>query len=196
MIPNIPIEYKSDRLRLRRYSPEYAEAYFYMLRENQIHLREFMPEKLAGARNVEEVGAVIHWLIEEWERGEIFIWGLWEKNSEEYVGEVYLANADWNVPCIEVGYFIVQKHVGKGYATEACLTACSIAFEKLGVRRMELQCAADNEKSVQVALRCGFTLEGRLRERNHKRDGSTVDRLWFGLLLCEWQDSKIKFPKA
>jgi RimJ/RimL family protein N-acetyltransferase len=38
-----------------------------------------------------------------------------------------------------------------------------------------------------VALRCGFTLEGRLRQRGRRKDGSSVDRLWFGLLRNEWQ---------
>jgi RimJ/RimL family protein N-acetyltransferase len=99
MTPNIPIEFTSERLRLRRYSPENAEAYFCMLGENQKHLHEFMPENLASARDVEEVRAVILWMIEEGERGEIF-------------------------------------------------------------------------------------------NRNYKRDGTTVDRLWFGLLLREWQNSK------
>jgi ribosomal-protein-serine acetyltransferase len=100
---------------------------------------------------------------------------------------VYLANADWEVPCIEVGYFTVQDQGGKGYAAEATRTACRIAFERLGVRRVELQCAADNEKSARVARRCGFTLEGRLRERHPKKDGPPVDRLWFGLLRFEWR---------
>jgi [ribosomal protein S5]-alanine N-acetyltransferase len=192
MIPAIPTEYTSERLLLRRYRPEDAPAYFRMLGENQVHLREFMPAILVNVQNADDVRAVIDWQIEEWQRGELFIMGLWEKSRGEYVGEVYLANADWDVPCIEVGYFTVKQQGGKGYASEACRVACRIAFERLGVRRVELQCAADNEKSARVAQRCGFTLEGRLRERSHKKDGSLVDRLWFGLLQSEWQDSLSK----
>jgi RimJ/RimL family protein N-acetyltransferase len=192
MKPVIPTEYTSERLLLRRYRPEDAPAYFRMLGENQVHLREFMPAILVNVQNADDVRAVIEWQIEEWQRGKLFIMGLWEKSSVEYVGEVYLANADWDVPCIEVGYFTVQQQGGKGYASEACREACRIAFERLGVLRVELQCAADNEKSARVALRCGFILEGRLRERSHKRDGSLVDRLWFGLLQREWQDSLSK----
>ena len=194
MTLNIPIEFPSEHLLLKRYRPENAEVYFNMLMENKTHLREFMPENLASAKNVDAVREVLLWMIKEWERGELFIWGLWEKTSGEFVGEVYLANPDWKVPCIEVGYFTVQKHGGKGYASEACRAACSIAFEKLGVRRVELQCASDNEKSARVALHCGFMLEGRLRDRNHKKDGTVVDRLWFGLLPGEWEDLITKFP--
>ncbi len=189
MTQTIPTRYTSERLLLRRYRLADAPAYFHMLRENQAHLREFLPSILETVQNEDDIRAVIAWYIRQWRRGELFIMSMWEKSSGEYVGEVYLANADWNVPCIEVGYFTVQHQGGKGYASEATRAACRIAFEGLGVRRVELQCAADNEKSARVALRCGFTLEGRLRERNHKKDGPPVDRLWFGLLRSEWQAS-------
>ena len=116
----------------------------------------------------------------------MFILGMWERAGGAFVGEVYLANPDWEVPCIEAGYFTVERQGGKGYASEALRAVCRIAFERMGVRRVELQCAADNEKSARVARRCGFTLEGRLRERAHKKDGPPVDRLWFGLLRSEW----------
>ncbi len=191
-MPTPPTEYYSKRLLLRRYTPEDAPSYFRMLGENQAHLREFMPDNLANVQNADDVRVVFEWQSEAWQRGEVFIWGLWEKSSGEYVGEVYLANPDWNVPCIEVGYFTAQHQGGKGYASEACREACRIAFERLGMRRVELQCAADNEKSARVAQRCGFTLEGRLRERTHKKEGPPVDRLWFGLLQGEWQDSLTK----
>jgi RimJ/RimL family protein N-acetyltransferase len=189
-VPALPTEFYSERLRLRRYRPEDAPAHFAMLRENQSHLHEFMPENLATARDVGDVQKFIEWQIEQWQLGELFILGLWEQASAAYVGEVYLANPDWAVPCIEIGYFIVEDQVGKGYATEAARLACRIGFEHMGVRRVELQCAADNAKSARVALRCGFTLEGCLRQRGHKKDGTPVDRLWFGLLRSEWLESR------
>ena len=189
MSPTLPTQFFSERLLLRRNRLADAPVYLRMLRENQAHLREYLPANMAAAQNEDDIRTLIRWQIRQWRRGEVFILGLWEKSSGEFVGEVYLANPDWEVPCIEVGYFTVQQQGGKGYASEAARTACRIAFEHLGVRRVELQCAADNEKSARVALHCGFTLEGRLRERGHKKDGPPVDRLWFGLLRAEWQDS-------
>ena len=54
---------------------------------------------------------------------------------------------------------------------------------------MDLQVRADNAASQRVAERCGFRLEGRQRLRHRKKDGTLVDRLWYGLLCSEWQDS-------
>ena len=118
MPPTLPTHFTSERLLLRRYRLADAPAYFRMLRENQAHLREFLPPNLAAAQNEDDIRAVITWQIKRWQRGELFILGLWEKSSGEYVGEVYLANADWEVPCIEVGYFTVQQQGGKGYAAK------------------------------------------------------------------------------
>lgn len=185
-LADLPTEYTSERLRLRPYCAADAPGYLQMLRENWAHLNEFMPAMLVDAKSEADIRACIAWENEEWQRGNLFIFGLWDKSSADYLGEVYLANPDWDVPCIEVGYFVVEKQTGKGYASEAARAALRIAFERMQVQRVELQCAADNEPSARVARRCGFTLEGRHRLRSHKKDGTLVDRLWFGLLRSEY----------
>lgn len=183
---DLPTEFETERLLLRRYQPGDAAAYWRMLRENRAHLREFLPKELEPARGEGDIREHFKWQEKVWRRGEIFILGMWERAGGAFVGEVYLANPDWEAQCIEAGYFTVKMQGGKGYAVEGLRAVCRIAFERMGVRRVELQCAADNEKSARVARRCGFTLEGRLRERAHKKDGPPVDRLWFGLLRSEW----------
>jgi RimJ/RimL family protein N-acetyltransferase len=102
--------------------------------------------------------------------------------------------AEWDVPRIEVGYFVVQAQTGKGYATEAARATVRFAFEHLGVLRVELQCRADNLASKRVAERCGFVYEGRMRQRHRKKAGDLVDVLWYGLLRSEWQDSVVAEP--
>jgi ribosomal-protein-serine acetyltransferase len=101
---------------------------------------------------------------------------------------VYLANADWGVACLEIVYFVVQNQPGKDYVTKTTRTAICFAFELLQVRRVELQCSVDNEKSIQVAQRSGFTLESCLRQSNHKKDDTLVEPLWFGLRRSEYLD--------
>jgi RimJ/RimL family protein N-acetyltransferase len=163
--------------------------YFQMLRTNWNHLYEFLPPSLMAVQSEEDAEVVIRRLMADWNLRNLFIFGVWEKTTGTYVGESYLANADWNVPRIEVGYFIVQESIGKGFATEAARATIRFAFEHLGVLRVELQCAADNEASIRVAEHCGFVYEGRFRERHRKKAGTVVDMLWYGMLLSEWQNS-------
>lgn len=187
LLLDIPTEFSSARLHLRRYQPEQDSAvYFQMLRANQDHLREFMPPMMEAVQNEADAENVLSQLVGEWQSRKLFIFGIWEKGSERFVGEAYLANPDWQVPCIELGYFVTKDNTGRGYAIEAAQATIQYAFERLGVVRVELQCAADNIASQRVAERCGFTLEGRQRQRQHKKDGTLVDRLWYGLLRYDY----------
>jgi RimJ/RimL family protein N-acetyltransferase len=183
-----PTEFASERLFLRAYQPGDGALYFRMIRENWDHLYEFLPHNLEVMQNEGDAEAVIRWLNSEWQQRNLFLFGVWEKASSNYIGETYLANPDWLVPSIEIGYLLVRASTGKGFATEAARATLRYAFEHLKVIRVDLQCRADNEASQHVAERCGFRLEGRQRLRHHKKDGALVDRLWYGLLRSEWHD--------
>ena len=185
----LPTEFSSQRLKLRRYQTEDSAAYCQMLQENCTHLHEFLPDSLAAIHTPADAERVFQQLAAAWQARSLFIFGVWELENGRYVGETYLANADWDVPCIELGYFVVQDQLGKGFAAEAAQATIRYAFAQLKVSRLVLQCAADNLASQRVAERCGFTLEGRQRQRQRKKDGSLVDRLWYGLLLPDYNET-------
>jgi RimJ/RimL family protein N-acetyltransferase len=80
------------------------------------------------------------------------------------LGGTGLHRADWSVPRFEIGYWRRSGEQGKGWITEAVRTLARFAFDHLGARRVEIRMASDNLKSRAVAERCGFTLEGVLRQ--------------------------------
>jgi ribosomal-protein-serine acetyltransferase len=192
LLLDLPTEFSSERLLLRCYRPGDGAMYHQMLRANWDHLYEFLPKSLLEVQSEEDAKIVIRKLMAEWNMRNLFIFGIWEKETGAYIGESYLANADWHVPRIEVGYFIVQAATGKGFATEAALATVRYAFEQLGALRVELQCRVDNPASKRVAEKCGFTFEGRFRQRHRKKSGALVDVLWYGLLRSEWQNSNLE----
>jgi RimJ/RimL family protein N-acetyltransferase len=187
---DLPTEFTSGRLLLRRYRPCDITMYYQMLHNNAKHLYEFLPSFLVNLRGEEDIKTWFDKQNTEWDALNLFIFGAWDKSTGVYVGESYLANPDWDVPRIEVGYFLVKEFKGKGYATESANAVIRYAFEQLKVLRIDLRCAADNMASIQVAKRCGFTQEGCFRQHHRKKDGALVDTLWFGLLLSEWQSMK------
>ena len=184
---SLPTEFTSQRLSCRRYRAGDGAVYHQMLQENWDHLYEFMPQQHLAIRSAEDAEVVLGRLVAEWKSRNLFIFGAWERTSGDYVGECYLANPHWEVPCIEIGYFIVRASTGRSYATEAAHALLRFAFTELGVERVELQSRADNVASQRVAERCGFTLEGRFRRRHRKKSGTLVDVLWYGLLSDEWR---------
>ncbi len=172
---------------LRRYRSNDIPMYSQMLQSNAEHLHEFLPPFLIDVQGEEEIKAWFEKQNTEWDARNLFIFGAWEKATGVYIGESYFAQPDWEVPRIELGYFLVKEATGKGYATEAANAAIRYAFEKMNVLRIDLRVVADNSASIKVAKRCGFTQEGCFRQYHRKKDGTLVDTLWFGLLLSEWQ---------
>jgi len=179
------VELVTERLLLRPYQPGDGAAYAQMYHENQDHVHEFMPDELRDMATEHDAEGQIRRMIRQWRAGKLFVFGAWARDGGAYVGEAYLANADWAVPCIELGYFVVASQTGRGYAVEAARAVTRFAFERLAVGRVELYCASDNLASARVAERIGFGREGCFRQRHRKRDGTLVDRLWYGLLRSE-----------
>jgi len=83
-----------------------------------------------------------------------------------------------------VGFWLTPAFRGRGIATHATRLLAGWAFGGLGVARLELTCAPDNEASQRVALRCGFVLEGILRSHTLFK-GTRRDTMVFSLLASD-----------
>jgi RimJ/RimL family protein N-acetyltransferase len=91
------------------------------------------------------------------------------------VGGTGLHRMDWNVPRFEIGYWCRPSLQGRGLVTEAVQTLTRFAFHTLRARRVELRMSSVNTKSRAVAERCGFTLEGMLRQASLDVSGRPRD---------------------
>ena len=98
------------------------------------------------------------------------------------VGATGFARVDWQVPAFEVGYWCRSGCTGQGYATEAAGVLTRFAFESLGARRVELRIDARNVRSVAVAERLGFELEGTLRRNVRDHHGVLRDTRIYALI--------------
>ena len=64
----------------------------------------------------------------------------------------------------EIGYGILEKHQGQGYATEAVRAACRWAFQHEEVKSLEAETDAGNAASQRVLQKCGFLPNGIIGE--------------------------------
>ena len=91
------------------------------------------------------------------------------------LGGTGLHRIDWSVPKFEIGYWIRPEAMGQGHVSEAVRLLIALAFDRLGARRVEIRCDPRNLKSRAVAQRCGFELEGVLRNDTLGVDGGPRD---------------------
>ncbi len=77
-------------------------------------------------------------------------------------------------------------HAGRGFATEAVRAAVDVCFGPLGLRRVEANCFADNERSWRLMERIGMRREVHVLGESLHRDGTWRDGFGYALLATEW----------
>lgn len=83
-----------------------------------------------------------------------------------------------------LGYWMGQRHAGKGHMTEAVRGALDFAFSELALHRVEAACLPHNEPSRRLLERVGFRREG--EARGYLRiNGAWADHLLYGILASE-----------
>ncbi len=85
----------------------------------------------------------------------------------------------------EIGYFLIRRYWGRGYATEAARLVIAFGFSQLGLHRITATCLAANTASERVMQKCGMVKEGVLRKSDF-RLGEWQDRLVYSILRGEW----------
>ena len=190
MLLDVPSKLETERLLLRPYKPGDGRWLHVVFQENEVHLAESIEGVIAGLgldlTNSTEAEIFVRQLGADWAARKRFIFGIWEKATDGYVGDVWIESQDWDVPLHEIGYFVVKEHLSKGFATEATKAALKFVFKHLKSNKASLTCDEDNERAYRVAERCGFIREGCLRGQVKRRDG-IVGKLCYGMLRTEFE---------
>lgn len=104
-----------------------------------------------------------------------------------YIGNMGIHRINWKDRRATTGAFIGEKEFwGKGYGTDAKMSLLNYAFNTLGLQKMCSGAMDFNERSIRYSLRCGYKVEGRLR--NHIfRNGRFHDEVLLGIFRGEWK---------
>lgn len=86
----------------------------------------------------------------------------------------------------EIGYVLARRHWGQGYATELALALVRIAFEDLGVARVDSTVAVDNVRSMQVVEKAGLRWEA-LQRRHARTQGRWWDAHLYSVTREDWR---------
>jgi ribosomal-protein-alanine N-acetyltransferase len=84
-----------------------------------------------------------------------------------------------------LGYFIFEEYAGKGYMTEGIRLVIKHAFNRLKLHRLEANIQPDNQDSLKLAKRLGFTKEG-YSPRYLKIAGRWRDHERWAILKEDW----------
>ncbi|MHB8284757.1 MAG: GNAT family N-acetyltransferase [Caulobacteraceae bacterium] len=100
-------------------------------------------------------------------------------DDNRVLGGCALEHIDWDALTFQLGYWLRKSASGYGYATDAARLLTRMAFQDLRGARVSIWTEAENTKSIGVAQRLSFTLEGRLRSERLNSLGKLQDTLVF-----------------
>jgi ribosomal-protein-serine acetyltransferase len=177
-------ELSGDRVLLRPYRLDDAEALQAAIAESRDQLRPW--ESFADAfQTIEETQDWIIRRTASWLLRDRFSLAILHRQTDRYLGQLEMwprGPQGWAIPAFELAYWVRRSEQGHGYVTEGLRLLIDYAFESLGAQRIELGIDALNTRSVAVAQRNGFVLEGRLRHTGIEDDRTLVDNLIFSLV--------------
>lgn len=120
--------------------------------------------------------------MERWARDEGFITGICADGR--LIGTFGAALDNTNC-CASLGYWVGKDFEGRGIATRSVRAVTDLLFRQREIQRVELRAQPTNRRSRAVAERCGFKLEGTLRQSAWVHD-RLVDFCMFSILREEW----------
>lgn len=185
----IPERIETDQLYLRAYRAGDGPMYYAASLRNRDHLAEFESGNvLMDLKTEEHAEAIVRELAADWMARICFFIGIFEKATDEWVGQVYVGPTNWKLPEFVIGFVADVNHEGKGYISQAVKRVLKMLFEDLGAHRVKSDCDENNLRSIRLLERCGFRREGHLLENKKYTDGSFHGDFLYGLLRREYLD--------
>ncbi|MGY5859516.1 MAG: GNAT family protein [Candidatus Thorarchaeota archaeon] len=188
MTSDISVPIETTRLIIRPYRTDDTMWYHKMSLRNKEHLAKYESDNpIMSVISESDAEKLINDFVSLWDEQKYRFLGVFLKETEEFVAQIYLGKLNDQLPEFGIGYFVDIEHVGNGYVTEAVHALVKELFESAGVHRLQIESDDTNTRSLGVAERCGFTKEGHLRENKKNPDGTLSGTLFYGLLRSEYQ---------
>ena len=163
---NMPEKIEGVRIVLMRpfATFELAKEIFEKVELSRNTLRDWLPW-VDGTKSpeAEYTNWLINWVQKHWDEGKGFAYLIRHKKTNAVLGAIDLMNYDETHKSAEIGYWLSNDAVGHGYMTEAVRALETVAFE-LGLNRIVIGNDTENTRSVNVPKRCGYHLDGVLRQ--------------------------------
>jgi len=156
-----------------------AESFFQLIDKNRSRL-DFFAGILAQTKTLRDTIIFCNSVRKQNEAKSYFPFIIQESNSKELVGFVDFKNIFWHIPKAEVGYFIDTNFEGQGVITEALTIIIEAMNKEYGFKKLLCRANASNLGSIAVVERCGFILEGVIRNDYKTTNNEIVDLNYYG----------------
>ena len=142
---------------LRPFRTSDAEALARAVRESLEHLAPWMPWASNGSADVEFQRQRLVAVVDQWERGEEYQYGLFDPEETRVLGSFGLMTRRGR-GSLEIGYWVHVDATGRGHATRAAAALTGVAFDLRGVKQVLIYTDVANLRSAAIPNKLGFEL--------------------------------------
>lgn len=170
---------ETDRLILREILPEDEESLFLLDSDPEVHL--FLGNN--PIKKIEEARNVIEFIRQQYVDNGIGRWAVIEKETAEFIGwsglKLITEITNNHVNYYDLGYRLIKKYWGKGYATETAYASLCYAFTQLDVKEVFAIADVRNLSSKKVLEKVGLNIIGTF-------DYQGLKHFWFKIEKDVW----------
>lgn len=158
-------ELTNETILIRRYQAEDIPLLFDAARESISELFTRWMPWCHQHYTLEDSSAFVLSREEAWCKGEEYDFAILDFKTGAFLGGVGLNQFNRAHGFANLGYWVRSSSMGRGVAAAAALLAARFGFEDLGLHRVEIVIATENERSQKVAKKARAKREGDLRNR-------------------------------
>jgi len=146
-----------ERIRLVPLGPQHAEALHASTRDPEVR-------RLTGTHTDFTLEQIRAWCAGRAEQDDRIDWAIEDRVDGEFLGEIVLLDVDPVNETAGLRIALAPAAQGRGYGPEAIRLVLDHAFTVVRLHRVQLEVFAFNERAIRAYRRCGFQVEGRLRQ--------------------------------
>lgn len=120
-----------------------------------------------------------------------YMFAIEHKEEKIFLGTIAVYLVNWKNGTCCVGISIGPEFQGNGYGTDAMKVMLDFIFNYMNINKVKLQVFGYNKRAIHSYEKCGFLLEGTLREELF-RFGKFHDIYLMGVIRKDWEKSFLK----
>lgn len=173
--------YETERLILRPFTEEDAEAVFYNWASDDEVTKYLTWPTHSG---VEVSCGYVSYCMQQYSTSSCYQWGIELKSTHELIGNISVVSSIDELECMELGWVIGRKYWGNGYTPEAAAKVIDVLFDEVGANCVYAGHDVNNPKSGRVMQKIGMKFEGVLRQFGKNNQG-IVDVARYSIVKSE-----------
>ena len=115
MLLEIPPRIEARRIYLRSYEAGDGPWYYAMSQKNRTHLVRYEADNVVmSIESEQDAEVVVRELAAAWRARSSFCMGAFDRETDDFVAQLYIGPVNWDVPEFEIGFFVDRDHEGQG----------------------------------------------------------------------------------